>query len=52
MLLGFRVQIGGDFVQEQKLRIRDRCPGDGEKLPLALGEELRCAGGIVAVRQM
>lgn len=51
MLLGFRVQIGCDLIQQQKLRIRGSRPGDGQKLPLALGEELRCAGGIVALRR-
>lgn len=44
MLLGLRIQVGGDFVQQQKIRVGSGCPCDGKKLPLALGKELRRAG--------
>lgn len=49
-MLRFRVQIGGDLVQQQ-LGVRRYSPGDGQQLPLALEEDARCTGRIVPMFQ-
>ena len=48
-LLGFHIQVRGDLIQKKKFRVRCCRPGDGEQLPLSLGEQLRRALRIVAV---
>ena len=45
-VLRFGVQISGDLVQKQQLGVRRHSPGDGQQLPLALGEDAWGAGSV------
>ena len=45
------IQICGDLVQQQQLRLCGGGAGDGQKLPLPLRENLLGAEGIIALRQ-
>ena len=52
-LFGFRVDGGGGFVEHQDFRVRRQHPGEGQQLPLPLGEVLAALRqlGVETLRQ-
>ena len=47
LLHHFRIQGGGDFVEEKELRVHEHGPQDGYPLLLAAGKIFRIAVGLV-----
>ncbi len=53
-LLGPGVDGAGGLIQNQHRRVGHRCPGDGQQLPLALGEVVAIPGedGVIPLGQV
>ena len=50
--LRFRVHVGGSFIQNDNVRVRQKAPGNGQQLPLSLGDAGALVGenGVVTIR--